>query len=104
MLQMFLSLTHMVARRSAAAFGSLVSLSASLAEELNGFFARFKVKSPPSHTGPPASDTQSLTVREHEVRQLFRAVNPWKATGPDGVSRKVLRACAFELAGVFTNI
>ncbi|XP_051980726.1 uncharacterized protein LOC127642004 [Xyrauchen texanus] len=76
--------------------------SASLAEELNCFFARFEAKSPLQHTSPRDTGTQTLTVQE--VRQVFKSVNPRKAAGPDGVLGKVLGACAYELAAVFTNI
>ncbi len=31
-------------------------------------------------------------------------VNIHKAVGPDGIPGRVLRACAFQLAGVFTDI
>lgn len=48
---------------------------------------------------PPA-----LTLQEHEVRRLLRSVNPRKATGPEGVPGKVLRACADQLTLVCTNI
>uniref|UniRef100_A0AAV2LE96 Helicase ATP-binding domain-containing protein n=1 Tax=Knipowitschia caucasica TaxID=637954 RepID=A0AAV2LE96_KNICA len=80
-------------------------LSATLAEELNCFFARFD--NPPSAPGlnspplgrcvtpallPPLhrSDTSPFTVQEHEVRRVLLSVNPRKATGPDGVPGKHL--------------
>uniref|UniRef100_A0AAV2LNG0 Reverse transcriptase n=1 Tax=Knipowitschia caucasica TaxID=637954 RepID=A0AAV2LNG0_KNICA len=84
--------------------------SATLAEELNCFFARFDTAlSAPGLTSPsmgrcatPAllpplhrSDTPPLTVQEHEVRRVLLAVNPRKATGPDGVPGKVLKASDF---------
>src|SRR4029434_8673418 len=50
----------------------------------------------------PCSHT--LTVQAQEVRRVLRAVNPRKAAGPDGVTGRVLRDCADQLAGVFTNI
>ena len=34
----------------------------------------------------------------------FKRVNSSKATGPDGMSSRVMRACADHLAGVFTDI
>ncbi|KAI7801774.1 putative RNA-directed DNA polymerase from mobile element jockey-like, partial [Triplophysa rosa] len=49
-----------------------------LAEELNSFFARFE--------------------------RVLCVVNPRKATGPDGVPGKVLKACAKQLSQVFTDI
>lgn len=38
------------------------------------------------------------------MRQVLKSVNANKAAGPDGVTGKVLKACANELAGVFTKI
>jgi hypothetical protein len=38
------------------------------------------------------------------VNKTFKRVNPRKATGPDGIPSRVLRACADQLAGVFTDI
>ncbi len=35
---------------------------------------------------------------------MFRLVNPRKAAGPDGVLGKVLKACAYGLSAVFTDI
>lgn len=82
-----------------------VSADALLAEELNHFFARFEVKRPNANTLTPlASRIHTLTLQEHEVRCVLRAVNPRKANGPDGVPRKVLKACADQLCGVFMKI
>lgn len=82
-----------------------------LAEELNSFFARFESQAKISVTPPqpplqptPTSDTTPLTVVVEDVRRVLRAVNPRKATGPDGVPGKVLKACADQLAPVFTDI
>ncbi len=87
-----------------------MDLSASVAEELNSFFARFETSQqqhssasalpPPS----PSSCTTTLTVSEHDVRRVLLAVNPKKAAGPDGVPGKVLRACAHQLTSIFTRI
>ncbi len=35
---------------------------------------------------------------------ILRRVNIHKSVGPDGIPGRVLRACAFQLAGVFTDI
>ena len=62
---------------------------ASLAEELNCFFARFEVRSPtPDVQSPPASSSYPLTVQECDVRRELRSVNPRKAAGPDRVPAK----------------
>ncbi|XP_072771248.1 uncharacterized protein [Nerophis lumbriciformis] len=83
--------------------------SATLAEELNCFFARFET--PQRHSSapalpppPPGSGATPLTVQEHSVRRVLLAVNPRKATGPDGVPGKVLRTCAHQLAPPLTRI
>uniref|UniRef100_A0A3B5Q3T5 Reverse transcriptase domain-containing protein n=1 Tax=Xiphophorus maculatus TaxID=8083 RepID=A0A3B5Q3T5_XIPMA len=78
---------------------------ATLAEELNLFFARFEVKPTEAATLHQAThNTTPLVVEEHEVRRTLRAVNPRKAAGPDGVPGRVLKDCADQLAGVFTRI
>ena len=75
-----------------------------LVEELNSFYARYETgpteAATPLH--PPA--LSSLILTEHEVRRTLKAVNPRKAVGPDGVSGRVLRDCADQLAGIFTKI
>ncbi|KAK1804792.1 hypothetical protein P4O66_003637 [Electrophorus voltai] len=41
---------------------------------------------------------------ESDVRRVFKRVNTRKTVGPDGICRKVLKACADQLASVFTDI
>lgn len=36
----------------------------------------------------------AFIISEHDVRKAFRRVNTRKAAGPDGISGRVLRACA----------
>lgn len=67
-----------------------ITLSVSLAEELNNLFARFKTN---KHITPLSLSTPALTLQRHEVRQVLRTANPRKVAGPDGVPGKVLRAC-----------
>ena len=38
------------------------------------------------------------------VSKTFKRVNPRLAAGPDGIPSRVLRACADQLARVFTDI
>ncbi len=77
----------------------------SLAEELNHFFARFEVGTPAAlRPHSPAPSSHILTVQAQEVRCALQAVNPRKAAGPDGVTGRVLRDCADQLADVFTDI
>ena len=78
---------------------------ATLAEELNTFFARFEAEPPEAATSHPTVHSSfTLTVEEHDVRRTLRAINPRKAAGPDGVTGRVLKDCADQLAGVFTRI
>lgn len=52
---------------------------------------------------PTVNSSFTLTVEvgvEHEVRLTLQAVKLRKAAGPDGVSGRVLRDCADQLAGL----
>ena len=72
-----------------------------LPDKLNTFFARFK-----DDTGSPTRPTpkdSGLLFSVADVRQ-FKHVNTHKAAGPEGIPSRVLRACADQLAGVFTDI
>ncbi len=46
----------------------------------------------------------ALSISVADVTGSFRRVNIRKAVGPDAIPGHVLRACAFQLAGVFTDI
>ncbi|KAK0147964.1 hypothetical protein N1851_012331 [Merluccius polli] len=53
----------------------------------------------------PSGDLgESLQVTQAQVLRSLQQVNPRKAAGPDGVSPRVLKACAAELAEVYTDI
>jgi hypothetical protein len=45
-----------------------------------------------------------ITLSTADVSKRFKQVNIHKATGPDGLPARVLRACADQLASVFTDI
>ena len=45
-----------------------------------------------------------LVLSEHDVRRVFKQVDTRKAAGPDEIAGRVLRACADQLAPVFTVI
>ncbi|XDV17385.1 hypothetical protein PO909_023250, partial [Leuciscus waleckii] len=83
----------------------------SLADELNSFFARFdcnrgRATLPLSarESSGQSGDNPAITVSEDEVRRALKRVNVRKASGPDGISGRVLRCCADQLAGLFTSI
>ncbi len=82
-----------------------------LAEELNTFYGRFDRNggatlpiSAPGSSRQSSDDDHVITVSEDEVRRELRRVNIRKAAGPDGITGRVLRSCADQLAGLFTSI
>lgn len=76
-----------------------------IAGDLNHFFSRHEVvDAEPARTLAPVTNNQGLVLQTAEVLGALRKTNIWKATGPDGVPGRVIRACARELAGVFTDI
>ncbi len=81
--------------------------AASLPDELNTFYARFEADNT-AHTesaaAAAAEEVSPLTLSVADVTRSFKRVNIRKAVGPDGIPGRVLKACAFQLAGVFTDI
>ncbi len=81
-----------------------------LAEELNTFYGHFECNGgqtlPISVSGSSrqSSDDHVFTLSEDEVWRELRRVNVRKAAGPDGITGRVLRFCADQLAGLFTSI
>ena len=73
-----------------------------LPDRLNKFFAHFEDNTVPP-TWPATKDC-GLSFSVADVSKPFKRVNPCKAAGPDGITSCVLRACADQLAGVFTGI
>uniref|UniRef100_A0A8L0DMU0 Reverse transcriptase domain-containing protein n=1 Tax=Oncorhynchus mykiss TaxID=8022 RepID=A0A8L0DMU0_ONCMY len=69
---------------------------------LNNFFARFEDNTVPLTR--PATNTCGLSFNAAEVSKTLKRVNPRRAAGPDGIPSRALRACADQLAGVFTDI
>ncbi|KAK1795559.1 hypothetical protein P4O66_001058 [Electrophorus voltai] len=52
----------------------------------------------------PTIEQHPLIITESDVRRVFKRVNTRKAAGPDGICGRVLKACANQLAPVFTDI
>ncbi len=82
-----------------------------LAEELNTFYGRFECNGGSatltismSGSSRQSSDDHVFTVSEDEVRRELKRVNVRKAAWPDGITGRVLRSCADQLAGLFTSI
>jgi hypothetical protein len=51
----------------------------------------------------PATKTCGLSFTAADMSKILKRVNPRKDAGPDGIPSRVLRACADQLAGVFTD-
>ena len=49
-------------------------------------------------------DSPPFVVQESDVKSQFKHLNAKKAPGPDGISPRLLKNCADQLSGVFTNI
>ena len=76
---------------------------ASLPDELNYFYARFEANNTETCMRAPAFlEDCVITLSAADVSKTFKQVNIHKAAGPQG--RSVLRACADQLASVFTDI
>ncbi len=80
------------------------------ANELKTFYGHFECNGgsatlPISALGSrQSSDDLVITVSEDEVWRELKTVNVRKAVGPDGITARVLRSCADQLAGLFTSI
>ncbi len=91
-------------------FSAEVRADPLLAEELNTFYGRFECNGggatlPISTSGSSRQSSDHVfTLSEDEVRRELRRVNVRKAAGPDGITGRVLRSCADQLAGLFTSI
>ncbi len=82
-------------------------ISASLPDELNTFYPRFEADNTAHTESTPAAaaeEVSPLSITVADVTRSFKRVNIRKALGPDGIPGRVLRACAFQLARVFTDI
>jgi hypothetical protein len=77
----------------------------SLPDELNYFYTRFEASNTETCMRAPAvPEDRVITLSKADVSKTFKQVNIHKAAGPDGLPGCVLRACADQLASVFTDI
>ncbi len=84
-----------------------VNIAASLPDELNTFYASFEADNTAHTESAPAAaaeEVSPLSLSVADITRSFKRVNIRKAVGPDGISGRVLRACAFQLAGFFTDM
>ncbi|KAI3362573.1 hypothetical protein L3Q82_001608 [Scortum barcoo] len=59
--------------------------------------------SPSTRFTPPPGE-EPLSVTAAEVRRTLQRINPRKAAGPDNISGRVLKGCAYQLTEVLTDI
>ena len=78
---------------------------ASLSDELNAFYACFEASNTEACTRAPAVLDDCVTMLSvADVSKTFKQVNIHKAAGPDGLTGRVLKACAYQLATVLIDI
>ena len=76
-----------------------------LLDQLNAFFARFENSNDAGQDiNISAEGGHQLTLQPYQVKQAFQKIDSNKAAGPDGVPGRELKACAAQLATVFTDI
>ena len=56
------------------------------------------------HEAPAVPDDGMVTLSAADVSKTFKQINIHKAAGPGGLPGHVKRACADQLASVFTDI
>ncbi len=61
-----------------------------------------RVRAP--HSVSSSQEVSPLSLSVADVTQSLKRVNIRKAVGPDGIPGRVLKACTFQLAGVFKDI
>ncbi|KAI5617022.1 gastrula zinc finger protein XlCGF28.1-like [Silurus asotus] len=73
--------------------------------ELNDFYARFKRDNKETATKLKLSaDHSPIKLSSTDVCNALSRISAHKASGPDNIPGRILRACAEQLAGVFTDI
>ena len=87
-----------------AGLANYYSTAEGLPDKLNHFYARFEASNTETCMSASAvPDDCVITLSAADVRPL-KKVNIHKAAGPECLPGRVLRACAAQLASVFTDI
>ena len=77
----------------------------SLPDELNHYYARLEaINTTACMRASAVLDDCVITLSVADVSKTLKQVNIHNAAGPDGLPGRVLRECADQLAGVFTDI
>ncbi|TWW59319.1 hypothetical protein D4764_06G0008490 [Takifugu flavidus] len=58
----------------------------------------------PCPSPPPTPPCSSLSLTPHQVRKALKKNRARKATGPDGISSRLLKSCADQLCGIFSHM
>ena len=77
-----------------------------LPDNLNEFYARFDRANTNTltHMNIQTDNNITLAFTEPEVRKIFRKTHARKAAGPDGIPSRVVKMCASQISGIFTDI
>ncbi|KAL1268386.1 hypothetical protein QQF64_033749 [Cirrhinus molitorella] len=83
----------------------MINADSAFANELNEFFARFEVSlgasanhSLTTEDGDVISEERTFSIAESDIRVALKRVDTRKAAGPDGITGRLLRCCADQLA------
>ena len=77
---------------------------ASLPDKLNAVYARFDNNNTvPCVRAPTRLEDWVILLSEADMSKVFNQVNTRKAAGLDGIPGHILRACADQLAGIFSH-
>ena len=76
-----------------------------LPDRLNKFYARSDEANESTPSPAPRDDNKApFVIQGFETRRSFSRLNERKSSGPDGISPRLLKNCAHQLASVFTVI
>ena len=75
-----------------------------LPDNLNEFYARFDRANTLTRMSIQTDNNITLAFTEPEVRKIFRKTHARKAAGPDGIRSRVVKMCASQISGIFTDI
>ena len=79
----------------------------SLVEEINTFFCRFDAVDDKGECDDICKNLpigSPIFITEDAVAKSLTKLKPNKATGPDGLKARLLKACAPQLKGVFSRL
>lgn len=78
----------------------------SFVEPLNTFYARFNV-SRVAEVWDQTTDSNAptpISVKEQKVISILSRLQPRKASGPDGLERRILKECSAQLKGMVAEL